>query len=81
MPDPERFVEKFTAQVEEWREWRAAWEEYARQGSGIPGESNFHPYDEFTAKLLRDLDGLFKTQEQVNVMMLATLDDLRKARD
>lgn len=78
MPDPERYVESFSKQVEEWREWRAKWEHFALKGSGVPGDGFFEPYKHFTAKLLKDLDTLFDTQEKVNVMMLAAIDDLKR---
>lgn len=77
MTDPEDYVDRFGEQAERWRKWRAVWETHASAGSAVPGES-FKAYDSFTAKLLRDLDELFKTQDQINIMMLAALDDLRK---
>lgn len=77
MTDPTEFVDKFSEQVERWRKWRADWEKYAPQGLPVPGDHFVEPHRHFTAKLLSDLDELFKTQEQVNTMMLAALDDLR----
>lgn len=76
--DPVEFVEKFSKQVEQWRKWHADWEKYSLLGSAVPGDGFVKLRDGFTIKLLNDLDGLFKTQEQVNAMMLAALDELRK---
>ena len=76
--DPVEFVEKFSQQVEDWRKWRADWEKYSLSGSAVPGDDFVKLRDGFTVKLLNDLDELFKTQEQVNIMMLAALDELRR---
>ena len=78
IPDPATFVDKFTKQANEWREWRKAWEIHAREeGSAVPGQP-FRIYDEWTGKVLSDFDELLKTQSQVNTMILAAIDDLRK---
>ena len=53
---------------------REQWEESIPSGG-------FYPWgtaDSFKRKLLGDLDRLFKLQDQINVLMLAALDELRR---
>ena len=75
MADPEVFVDRFSDQVETWRDWHVQFREHMLSdlnSSQIPG---------VLVKLLGDFDELLKTQEQVNVMMLAVLDELKKGRE
>ena len=76
MTDPANFVDEFTKQVEDWREWRKRYEA-GRTRAGDP----FKLRDPFTIKILKDLDEMLTTQDRVNNMMLAALDELRKERE
>ncbi len=77
MSDPEYFVNEFTKKVDEWQEWYGTWKSYAKQGSGVPGETCFRALDEWTVRRFDDMEQLLKTQNQVNIMMLAVIDDLK----
>ena len=52
---------------------RARWEDGIETGLTSP----WGKADTFKIKLLRDLDGFLKMQDQINIMMLAALDDLK----
>ena len=74
MTDPAGRVDEFSKIVAQWRLERERWEKSIPLGGHDPWGTHSH----VKVKLLRDLDGLFKLQDQINVMMLAALDDLRK---
>ena len=76
MTDPAHFVDEFTKQVEDWREWRKR-HEAGRTRVGDPSKIR----DPFTMKMLKDLDEMLTIQDRVNNMMLAALDELREERD
>ena len=70
--DPKAFVDDFTKVVNQWKAQRAHWEEVRQSGGyGVWGQA-----DTFKIKLLEDLERLFHLQDQLNIMMLAALDDL-----
>ena len=72
--DPAEFVDEFTRLVNGWRSERAEWEKSIPMGGTEPWGLHSH----FKVKLLGDLDRMFKLQDQINVMMLNALDELRK---
>ena len=72
--DPAKFVDEFSKVVNQWRLEREQWEKSIPEGRY--GAWGMHSH--FKAKLLGDLDRLFKLQDQINVMMLATLDERRR---
>ena len=81
MTDPAEFVDKFTEQVKQWKEARPIWERHIREGYGTSdGKSNWDARAS-TKELFDALDALFKTQQNINVMMLAALDELKSQQE
>lgn len=76
--DPEHFVDEFGRKINEWQEWYEKWKSYASQGRGIPGDTYFKGLDDWTLRMFDDMAQMLRTQEQVNIMMLAAIDDLKR---
>ena len=72
--DPAKFVDDFSNAVKQWRLEREQWEESIPTGAYYP----WGTADNFKRKVLKDLDRFLDMQDQVNIMMLAALDDLRR---
>ena len=72
--DPAEFVDEFSKVVAQWSSERKQWEESITTHGG---NSTWGRHSTFKAKVLGDLDRMFKMQDKVNVMMLAALDELR----
>ena len=77
MTDPAEFVDKFTEQVKHWREARPIWERHIIEGYGTSDGKRNWDARASTKELFDALDDLFKTQQNINVMMLAALDELK----
>ena len=76
--DPAEYVDEFSEQVEHWTKARPNWERKVIEGYGAQdGIRNWDAHSS-TAELLDALGELLKTQDWVNVTVLAALDELRK---
>ena len=81
MPDPVTYVDEFQKLVDEWRTWHHKWEEDSQRGQGVTRSGNFMMRNDPVAELLNDADKLLSVQAQVNTMMLAAIDELKKRLD
>ena len=82
MPDPELFVERFSHQVAEWEKWHKEWRStfITEETMEIDDSASviLPGYSAAIAKVIDDVAEMLHTQDQVNVMILATLDELKK---
>ena len=76
--DPEQYVDRFSQRVDEWREWYKVWLQRSQNGEGVPGDHFVLNANPVVAKFLREAEEIMVLQVQVNVMMLAAIDDLKK---
>ena len=76
--DPEQHVDRFSQRVDEWRQWYNEWLLRSRSSEGVPGDHFFLPASNTVAKFLREAEEIITLQDQVNIMMLAKIDELEK---
>ena len=85
VPDPARHVDEFSSKLNGWEQWHEDWKSYSEETkrAGLsegPYLAEMNP-DEMTLteeKRFRDLAELFRVQEQVNIMLLAAIDELKR---
>ena len=78
MPDPARYVDEFEKKVADFRKWHCKWKYYGRTGGAVPGDDFYLPRSAIADKWLTEAGELLQSQKDVNVMMLAAIDGLKR---
>ena len=73
MSDPANYVDHYSEKVKEFVQWRTTWERTKPNSL-----STSLPYSDPANQVFKNLEDLFKTQNQINIMMLHELDKLRR---
>lgn len=83
VPDPARHVDEFSSKLNAWEKWHHDWISYSEKAAGLPegpvlAELDPGAMNPLEKKRFRDFAELFRVQEQVNVMLLAAIDELKR---
>ena len=77
MPDPEPYVDAFSAQAEKWSEWYTTFNSLSSQGQ-VPQGETFKALSGWDRKRLNQFTQLLKLQNQVNIELLAAIDEIKQ---